>query len=246
MYTYLYDGTFDGLLTVYFYAYKDCDIDSICTRQQYQPTLHTIPKEVMAEADKAERIRTSIDTKSSHTVMYNLYLLYLSELPNCDLLGLQYLRLCYRQGIRIHNAKHHPVIRQLEDYRHKVTRELDRVKGFLRFQKINETTYYAKFAPDHNQLPLLKRHLETRFADQKWIVHDERRNYALVYNLQQSLLIPFTKEDAETLLAGKEDDYIALFQRYFTTIAIKERTNKRLQDNYMPHRYRKYMPETQN
>lgn len=245
MHIYIYDGTFDGLLTVYFYAYKDHDIDSICTQEQYQPTLHAIPKQCITEPDKAERIRNSIDAKLSHTVMYNLYLLYLSELPNCDLLGLQYLRLCYSQGIAINQAKQHPVIHQVEAYRYKVTRELNRIEGFLRFQKLDETTYYAKFSPDHNQLPLLKRHLETRFADQKWIVHDERRNCALVYNLQQSLLIPFTAEDAHVLLDGKEDDYIALFQRYFNTIAIKERTNKRLQDQYMPYRYRKYMPETQ-
>ena len=122
--------------------------------------------------------------------------------------------------------------------------ELDRVKGFLRFQKIDENVYYAKFAPDHNQLPLLRSHLEKRFSDQKWIVHDERRNTALVYNLHRSMLVPLTTEEASQLVEGKHDDCIDLFQRYFNTIAIKERTNKRLQDQYMPKRYREYMPET--
>ena len=245
MYTYLYDGTFDGLLTVYFYAYKDSEIYEICPQALYQPSLHTIPKHISTQPDKAERIRKSVYTKLSSTVMYNLYLLYLSELPDCNLLGLQYLRLCYSRGIIIHTAKQHPVMRQVEDYRYKVTRELDRMKGFLRFQKIDKNVYYAKFAPDHNQLPLLKSHLEKRFSDQKWIVHDERRSCALIYNLDRSMLVPFSKEDAQKLLAGKEDDYIALFQRYFHTISIKERTNKRLQDNYMPKRYREHMPETQ-
>ena len=176
--------------------------------------------------------------------MYNLYLLYLSELPDCDLLGLRYLRLCYTHGNAINQAKHHPIIRQTEDYRRKVTRELDRMKGFLRFQQIDEKVYYAQFAPDHNQLPLLRTHLERRFSDQKWIVHDERRNIALIYNLERSMIIPFTKKDSAQLLEGRQDEYIELFQRYFQTIAIKERANKRLQDNYMPHRYRNYTPET--
>ena len=244
MHTYLYDGTFDGLLTVYFYAYKDNCIFNICPLQQYQPDLHSIKKDVHTEPDKAERIRKSIYTKLSSTVMYNLYLLYLSELPECNLLGLQYLRLCYNKGIVIHTAKHHPIIRQVEDYRYKVTRELDRMKGFLRFQQIDEKVYYAKFAPDHNQLPLLRNHLEKRFSDQKWIVHDQRRNTALIYNLHHSMLMPFTNEEAATLLQGRHDDYSELFRRYFNTIAIKERTNKRLQDQYMPKRYRDYMPET--
>lgn len=245
MHSYLYDGTFDGLLTVYFYAYKDSDIYEICPQALYQPGLHTIPKQIVTQPDKAERIRYSVYTKLSSTVMYNLYLLYLSELPDCNILGLQYLRLCYTHGVAIHTAKHHPVIRQLEDYRHKVTRELDRMKGFLRFQQIDNNVYYGKFAPDHNQLPLLKSHLEKRFSDQKWIVHDERRSTALIYNLHRSMIVPFTKEEAAQLLAGRQDDYIDLFQRYFNTVSIKERTNKRLQDNYMPNRYRQYMPETQ-
>ena len=245
MHSYLYDGSFDGLLTVYFYAYNDKNIYEICSQATYQPSLHTIPKDIVTQTDKAERIRKSVYAKLSSSVMYNLYLLYLSELPNCNMLGLEYLRLCYNQGIAIHNAKHHPVIRQLEDYRYKVTRELDRIKGFLRFQQIDSRVYYADFAPDHNQLPLLRNHLEKRFSDQKWIVHDKRRNTALIYNLQHSILIPFTDEEAAQLLKDKQDDYVELFQRYFNTISIKERTNKRLQDQYMPKRYREYMPETQ-
>ncbi len=244
MHTYLYDGTFDGLLTVYFYAYKDNQIYDICSTLRYQPDLLSTPKEIPTETDKAERIRKSIYKKLSSTIMYNLYLLYLSELSNCDMLGLQYLHLCYDNGIAINNAKHHPIVRKVEDYRYKVTRELDRMKGFLRFQQIDERVYYAKFAPDHNQLPLLRTHLEKRFSDQKWIVHDERRNTALVYNLHQSLIVPFTKREADVLLSRQHDDYIDLFQCYFHTIAINERTNKRLQDQYMPHRYRQYMPET--
>jgi len=245
MHSYLYDGSFDGLLTVYFYAYNDKNIYEICSQATYQPSLHTIPKDIVTQTDKAERIRKSVYAKLSSSVMYNLYLLYLSELPNCNMLGLEYLRLCYSQGLAIHNAKHHPVIRQLEDYRYKVTRELDRIKGFLRFQQIDSRVYYADFAPDHNQLPLLRNHLEKRFSDQKWIVHDKRRNTALIYNLQHSILIPFTDEEAAQLLKDKQDDYVELFQRYFNTINIKERTNKRLQDQYMPKRYREYMPETQ-
>ena len=244
MNTYLYDGTFDGLLTAYFYAYKDTNLYTICAQAKHQPALHETIKQITTQTDKAERIRKSVYDKLSSTVMYNLYLLYLSELPDCDVLGLYYLRLCYQHGISINQAKHHPVIRQVEDYRYKVTRELDHMKGFLRFQQIDKQVYYAKFAPDHNQLPLLRRHLMKRFSDQKWIVHDQRRNIALVYNLFDSMIVPLTQEEATALLQDKQDDYIHLFQRYFNTIAIKERTNKRLQDQSMPYRYRQYIPET--
>ena len=244
MNTYVYDGSFDGLLTAYFYAYRDKDIMDICAEDTYQPDLLSQRIQIITEGDKAERIRTSIYKKLSSTVMYNLYILYLSELPNCNLLGLEYLRLCYSRGSLINTAKQHPIIRQVDDHRLKVQQELARMKGFIHFQQIDERVYYACFAPDHNQLPLLAKHLEQRFSDQKWIVHDERRNCALIYNLHHSMIVPFTKADAKQLLQDNHDEYTALFKKYFQTIAIKERTNKRLQDQFMPHRYRKYMPET--
>jgi hypothetical protein len=58
------------------------------------------------------------------------------------------------------------------------------------------------------------------------------------------MIVPFTQAEAAQLLQGSRDTYVDLFQKYFQTIAIKERTNKRLQDHYMPKRYREYMPET--
>lgn len=245
MRTYLYDGSFDGLLTAYFYAYKDKDIYDICRQTHYQPDLVSKPLDISTEEDKAQRIVTSVQQTLSSQTMRNLYLLYLSELPRCDFLGLQYLRLCYQQGAAVYLAKHHPIIRQVDDTCRKVKLELDHMKGFLRFQEIEPLVFYACFAPDHNQLPLLQPHLERRFSDQKMIVFDEKRQYALVYNLHHSIMIPFTQEDAQHLLQNCHDNCIELFRRYFHTITISQRSNANLQAGYMPHRYRKYMPETQ-
>ena len=87
--------------------------------------------------------------------------------------------------------------------------------------------------------------LERRFSDQKLIVHDEKRNCALLYNLHSSIIVPFTADNAAELLEHSNDNTIDLFRRYFQAINIPERANPRQQAGYMPHRYRKYMPETQ-
>ena len=243
---YLYDGTFDGLLTAYFYAYKDQDIYDISRQDSYQVDLLSQPRSIATEVDKAARIYRSVCQKLSADTMRNLYLLYLSELPHCDLLGLRYLRLCFANGTQINRAKQHPIIRQVEDYRHKVMTEYDHMKGFLRFQQIDQQVYFGHFAPDHNQLPLLLPHLEKRFSVQKLIVYDEKRSCALLYDLQRSVIVPFSQADAAQLLQDKQDDTIDLFRQYFQSITIAERANPRLQAQYMPHRYRKYMPETQS
>lgn len=245
MNTYLYDGSFYGLLTAYFYAWKDTAIYTIHRETAYEPDLLSHPVHIAVQDDKAQRIMNAVQQNLSAYTMKNLYLLYLSELPGCDLLGLEYLRLCFSNGDRINRAKHHPVIRKVDDIHRKVLHEYDHMKGFLRFQKIDSQIFFASFAPDHNQLPLLMPHLTQRFSDQKMLVHDEKRNCAMLYDLQQSVIIPFTLEDASRLLADRQDDTIDLFRQYFHSINIPERENLRQQTAFMPHRYRKYMPETQ-
>ena len=241
----LYDGSFDGLLTAYFYAYKDPDVYTVCRQQNYQPDLLSQSRNIVTEPDKADRIYRSVRQNLSEQTLHNLYLIYLCELSDCDLLGLRYLRLCFINGASINLAKQHPVIRQVDDYRHKVYKELEHMKGFLRFQQIAPLTFYACFAPDHNQLPLLLPHLQRRFSDQKMLVHDEKRSCALIYNLHHSTIVPFTADDAARLLQNSQDDTIELFRQYFQSINIPERANPRLQAQYMPHRYRSYMGETQ-
>lgn len=245
MHTYLYDGSFDGLLTAYFYAYKDQNVYTICRQQNYLPDLLSQPQTIATEPEKADRIYRSVLHNLSEKTLRNLYLLYLSEVSECDLLGLHYLRLCFAHGAAVNLAKQQPVIRQVDDTRCKVLKELEHMKGFLRFQQIRPLVFYARFAPDHNQLPLLLPHLQRRFSDQRFIVHDEKRNCALLYNLHHSTIIPFTTEDAAQLLQNCQDDTIDLFRQYFQAINIPERANPRLQAQYMPHRYRAYMKETQ-
>lgn len=245
MNAYLYDGSFYGLLTAYFYAWNDNDIYTIAKEAAYTSDLLSRPVHIVTQTDKAQRIIHSVQQNLSAYTMKNLYLIYLSELTECDLLGLTYLRLCFSKGNGINHAKQHPVIRQVDAIHRKVMHEYDHMKGFLRFQKINDQIFFARFAPDHNQLPLLMHHLTERFSDQKMIVHDEKRNCAMLYNLQERVIIPFTKEDAAHILADCQDDTIDLFRRYFQTINIPERENLRQQAGYMPHRYRKYMPETE-
>ena len=44
---------------------------------------------------------------------------------------------------------------------------VDTLKGFIRFQKIGPDSYLALIAPRYDVLPFIRRHFESRFADQK-------------------------------------------------------------------------------
>lgn len=243
----VYDGTFDGLLTACFDGYQDREVTDIQPLRHYQPDLLQRPQEIITDKAKADRVYHSILTKLSYHTLENIYYVYLSELPNCDFLCLQYLRLCYQQGNKINAARQHPLIDRIYRIRFKVTRELERMKGFLRFQEIAPLMFISQIKPDHNILPLLIPYLQKRFSDQNMLIFDQKRNCALLLKEQQSTIIPFKQADIDFFLTqSKPDLYSKLFREYFQAINIPERENLRQQLNYMPRRYRQNMMETQN
>lgn len=241
----IYDGTFDGLLTACFLGYQDKEVTNIVPFERYQLDLLQEPQEVITDKTKADRVYHSILTNLSAYTLENIYYAYLSELPGCDFLILQYLRLCYQKGPKINAARQHPIIDRIYRLRFKVTRELERMKGFLRFQELAPLFFLAQIESDHNLLPILIPHLQKRFSDQDMLIFDQKRNRALLIRGQQSTIIPFTQDEVNYLLAQScDDEYIQLFRQYFQTINIPERENLRQQSNYMPRRYRKNMMET--
>ena len=241
---YLYDGTFEGLLTAIFYSFSDKEDLDIQRMEAYQPTLLSVPRPIVTEDDKVARVSRSIQNRLSWQTWKRVYYLYLSDLPGCEYLIYRFLKLCYREGDRIYRAKDHPIIHEVERTCYKVTYEAHRFKGFVRFVELAPLVFYAKIEPDHNILPLLVRHFSQRFSDQKFLIHDLRRRYALVYDLHNTYFHDLTSEEAARLTESRPDDpYQDLFAVFFDATNIPERYNPRLQRYWMPKRYWKHIDE---
>ena len=94
-------------------------------------------------------------------------------------------------------------------------------------------------------------YLQDRFADQKWLLYDLKREYGYYYNRQKVDEVRFETKGTH-LLTGKLDQQLMaedeqLFQQlwrtYFKTIAIKERINPKLHRQNLPVRFWKYLTE---
>ena len=136
----------------------------------------------------------------------------------------------------------------------KVTREAQRVLMFVRFQKTADEIYYASFDPKYNVLPLVIKHFENRFADQKWIIYDTRRNYGFYYDLTntsefrftENMVNPSTGQIDKRMMAGDEQLFQELWRSYFKSLCIKERINPKLHMQLLPKRFWKYLTEKQD
>ena len=245
---FIYDNSFEGLLTAIFYAYGE-KLDCCITREKnFIPSLLNEVIEVKTEMDKFKRVYKSISEKLNNSVLRNIYHLFLcDDISESDTLVLNYLKLCYRYGVSINLAKNNDIIILVDKYCKKVSHEAHILTGFVRFKEVAPLTFYSSIEPDHNVLPLLIDHFTKRFSDQNFIIHDLKRSSALVYNKDTAIISEFTKEQAEKFINSTSDKELEnLWSIFYKATDIEERKNLRLQRQMMPKRYWKHIFETQN
>lgn len=241
---YLYDGSFDGLLTAIFYSYSEKAEVHIYKTQLYAPSLLATSKTIVTEPDKADRVYTSIHKKLSTSTLEKVYCAYLSEEEEVETLILDYLKLCYRYGDTINLAKNNDIIRGIDLAVKHVRLEAHRYTGFVRFKELRPMLFYAPIEPDHYILPLLMEHFEKRFSDQCFMIHDIKRSKAIVYNQKDIFIEELTPDEADALLqAPIKDPFENLFKAYYASTTIPERMNIKKRNAFMPRRYFKHLVE---
>ena len=125
---------------------------------------------------------------------------------------------------------------------YKVQHEIHRITGFLRFNPDSAGVYIARCSPDHFVLPALAEHFTLRFGETPWAIIDEKRNLCLSREKgEQARLVPVSKDPAASL---ESDDWEDLWRLYHRSVNNEARKNPRLQRQFMPERYQKYLPET--
>ena len=125
----------------------------------------------------------------------------------------------------------------------KVMSENHRLKGFIRFKETANGILYAPCSPDNDITELLCPHFVQRLSNVPFIIHDVKRNKAGVSDGKRFKIMT-TETDAILNLSGDEKKWETLWKNYYRAVNIKERKNKKQQDNLMPVRYRKFLPET--
>ena len=90
---YLYDGTFEGLLTCVYHHYYTDKAAGIYLREAYQPSMFNGFMEVETEQDKAERVYRAIESKISTYALRMVYRAYLSSIEGKENAILQYILL---------------------------------------------------------------------------------------------------------------------------------------------------------
>jgi probable DNA metabolism protein len=207
----------------------------------YQSNL--LDKTIYVETDfkKSVRIINGICKNISYDVLDIVYWAYLSSSIGKELNILKYLYHGFLIGSQINTMLSLDYVFEVNSLRKKVSFEAHRLKGLLRFISI-EDTFYATIHPDHNIIEQVGKHFIKRLPDQNFIIIDQFRKIAFIYNKYHYHLLD-VKELNIPPISKEEKQYQDLWKVFWKTIAIKERTNPRLQAQYMPRRYWKDLIE---
>lgn len=252
MNVFTYDKTFEGLLTTVFEAYeRKIFPDVLLAEQEPLPLFYDTQVSVITDETKSGRVWKGLKKKLSPAGLSILTVAWLSELPEIDILLFRYMRKAIDAPSSIELNFGDPDVLKATQIGKKVTQERHRVAQFLRFQKAADGTFFAALEPLYNVLPIAIAHFKDRFADQKWLIYDLKREYGYYYDLKEVIEVRFETKEAH-LLSGKLDEQLMdkeeqLFQKlwkeYFKSISIKERTNPKLHRQNLPVRFWKYLTE---
>lgn len=243
MIDYLYDGTFEGLLSCVYQHYYGERASGIYRRDQYQSNLFFKSRIVQTDEAKAVRVYEAIGRKISQDDLRRVYRVFLSSDPAKENMILHYLQAGFREGSKISSLHSNPVVYDMQRCEQKVSIEVHRMKGLIRFSVLSPgNILYCAIEPDHDILELIADHFSDRYRNEPFLIHDKKRSKG-VFARNGAWYISDYRGEEMPGISEEESDYRMLWKKYFDTIAIRERINPACQKRFMPVRYWKNLTE---
>jgi len=246
----IYDGTFEGLLTAVFEIYErklnyiNLQKIGVASTAMFEDVIN-----VITDNSRASRVLNGLKKKLSANGVQRVYIAHMSEIENDENNIVGFIRHVFDAGRNIEEDYGNRFVLRISEIMVMMRREKHRMEAFIRFQKLKDETYYAVIEPDFNVLPLLIRHFRSRYADQKWMIYDIKRNYGLYYDLHDTEFISMEFSEAKSATDVKasfnedEEVYQHLWKNYFKSVNIASRKNTKLHVRHIPKRYWKHLTE---
>lgn len=244
-YNYIYDGSFDGLLTALYHCFKT---DKKPTHIDYRDREFSFVEEniyVQTDSILAEKVYNGIKESISKEGLRAVFYTFLSENEDSGMIIYRFLRKGFKLGSGILDYSADPDVSALLGLRLKVSREVHFLLGLLRFKELKQGVYYAQVKPDHNTIGLVAPHFADRMNDQYWVIHDVSRGLGVFYN-KEGWIIKNIDGDMNIEFSDVEKKYQELWKTYFNHIAIENRLNPKLQRQNMPKKYWDFLIEMNN
>jgi probable DNA metabolism protein len=249
MTTLIYDGSFEGLLTAVFEIYDHKLQNVKIEKGEWLSTaLFENVSKVVTDQNRAGRVLQGLQQRLSPSGVQRLYAAHMAAMEGEDINIIGYIRYVFDSQQNIEEDYGNKYVLRVAEMIRMIRREKHRMEAFIRFQKLQDETFYAAVEPDFNVLPLLAKHFKNRYTDQKWIIYDMRRNYGMFYDLYnvEFITLDFATARPDNVISSYTEDeglYQTLWKNYFKSVNIPARKNTKLHMRHIPKRYWRFLTE---
>lgn len=242
-FAYEYDGSFAGFLTCVFAAYANKE-EPACFLTYGDGRVTLWPQRTVDTDDqKARRVYRSLDRSMGQQGRRLVTYGFLTCLEERELALWDFLRLGYERGPSVVRDLTDPRVSVLGKAVGHLTNEAHLLKGFTRFSD-QDGALVGEIEPKNRVLPLLRPHFAARYPGEILVLYDRTHREALFCQKGKWAIVPLDRFDLAPPRAG-EQDWRALWRRFYDTIAIEGRYNPKCRMTHMPKRYWGTMTEFQ-
>ncbi|MEL7161538.1 MAG: TIGR03915 family putative DNA repair protein [Bacteroidota bacterium] len=248
-----YDGTFAGLFSAIFEAYRlQAEVEDIVPADRYQEQLFSEAVHVDAHLPHAERVQKGLEKKGGKPLVRWLRRAFLTEQTGTERLIYRFVRRQMTTDADVRQDAGDEGVRRLQRLDQQMGREVHRMHAFVRFQETPDGLFVALVNPDFNCLPLIGDHFAARYPAMDWLIYDTKRHYGLHWDpavKKPAFITLDTEQDGRLrqlsaeMLSATEANYQDLWKQYFRAVDIPERRNMPLHLQHVPKRYWKYLTE---
>ena len=239
--SYCYDGSFQGFLCCVFESFSQKEIPAAVLPPAEGQTSLFPQRDIPTRPDLARRVAAGLE-RLGPSVRERVTTGFLADEPGKELTLLRFARLCFERGPSAARMMGDADVAAAFALERAVNNEGCKYIEFLRFEQ-RGTMLGTIIHPRHNVLPLLRGHFCSRLPDEDFMIFDATHGVAL---LRRSGKVCYMQMKQYTPAPDPaEEDWQALWKRFFHALTIEERRNPACQQNHVPKRYWQDMCEMQ-
>lgn len=248
----VYDGSFEGFLSVVFDSYAmHLSPSNICASNDCQMSLLDDVVEIATDAEKSKRVWVALQRKMDKDLDQVPYLAFLSGQHGIEMNLYRFMRIAFASPIPVTGDFADNDILTVRKAAKVATKEATRIVQFARFQQTLDGVYFAAISPECDVMPMVLRHFRNRFTDQQWVLYDVRRDYGFFYDTKTitEIVIPdksFNVVDGslpKDMMHEDEIFYQSSWKGFCQNVTIKERINLKVHKQFLPRRFWNYLIE---
>ncbi len=234
----------DGILQSLYYSYINNVLpDKILDEKMYQPFIGAVTIEISPIDCELSRVKNALIKYSGKSILNQTEICLKAQDENALKIAFDYCYQTLKYRSDISGCLSFDAVSEFFITVRKVLNERHRALGFLRFSVTKNGIMYAPFSPDNDIIDMVSPHFYQRLNKTPFVIHDLKRNKVAISNGEQVFYTQTTCK-AELTLSENEEAFLSLWKKYFSAVNIVERKNLRCQANFLPKKYRPFMPET--